>query len=347
MKKTILVSLILLCIPLLLSCSSERLANPFFDNAEEDTLEDATTLFLNYLEKINSLVEGYFPRSGSSLDAENIYNDPTFILNDIYSNDEIFRHEFVNYHLSDDRDYLDDFILSSIVSSASMHNPFVSAVTACDDIKEGEKCDVTSYNDNHYWDIQGLQYYMDNENLYLDFKSTYYSSDTLYHFVFLFYRDINYRQIMELSIGISDALEYSFETMAYVKLTFGEDLEEYNCNNCMPSDPTQGHLEYRYMQFAETSYNDLPSEIYKIHHTIDISVIDNVIYGTIYNGETNEAFYVTQRDGVSEASEYTKFIRNTLLVQYSSSYFKVNLNEILGWDKLIKTDEDFNQYKLV
>ncbi|MGD9910139.1 MAG: hypothetical protein AB7U79_06005 [Candidatus Izemoplasmatales bacterium] len=346
MKKTVVMILFFLCIPLFVSCSSERLANPYFDNADEDSLEEAYTLFNSYLEKIDTTIEAYFPRFVSNPSREYIYYDPTYILTDIYSNDVIYRHEFVNYHLSDDRIYLDDFILGYIVSSSSMHNAYVSAVSACEDIKEGEKCETSSYNNNHYWDIRGLEYYMDNGNLYLDFKATDYSDNTLYHYVFLFYQGIGYHHIMELSIGISDASESTYEMMAYVKLTIGEELEEYSCKNCMLSDPTQGYLEYRYIQFADTSYPNIPSDLYKIDHTIDISLKDNVIYGTIFNYETNEEFYVTQRDGVSKASEYTKYIRNTLLVHYSSTLFKVNLNEILGWDKLIKTDEGYNQYKL-
>jgi hypothetical protein len=43
---------------------------------------------------------------------------------------------------------------------------------------------------------------------------------------------------------------------------------------------------------------------------------------------------------------YEQYIRNTLVVKYSESSYRVNLQEVHGWDNLVKTPDENNSFQL-
>jgi len=327
-------------------CSANHLKNPYFENKKQNTFEEVYDVFFDYIQRITTTMETYYPRPYS--DREMYHEDGYITTADIFDED-IYRHEFYNYHLSDDRLYMSDSQLYYVMGQSTALSGLVNSYQYCDNIKEGKSCVETEDTDHGGFVKYGLLYYMEDENLYLDYMYTVNQSD-LYHFVFYFYQDqFTLRDTMEMTLHISGVKELSYDMMSYTKLEFGNSIEEYVCHDCDLNDASAGSLEYMYTKFKEGhlpySYETSNVETF-IHLELYDTLYDDFIRGDYFDGLKGELFSSQANNGFYETEKYAKYIRNTLVVEYSSSYYKINLNEVLGWDLLMKLPDQYNQYHL-
>jgi hypothetical protein len=134
--------------------------------------------------------------------------------------------------------------------------------------------------------------------------------------------------------------------MSYTKLVFGKSSEEHICNQCDPNNPTEGSLEYLYTKFKEKPYQSYAYETSNIESFLHLTILDDYTYGDVFDGETGELFNCRTQEDLLVTRSYAKYIRNTLVVDYSSYHYLVNLQEVLGWDNLVKIPEENNTYRL-
>jgi len=340
MKKAF-ITCVILSMLLLSGCSQKNLDNPYFENTSENTFEEAHGLFSEYMTRVRGTLEEYFPRTYQD---EAMYFEDGYINAQLFSKDRIYRHELYNYHLSDDRSYM-RYSQLYYLTDKTFYGGLSGIISECDTITEGESCVETRQLADPSLLKSGLTFYMEGNELYMEFMFSV-NVDTLYHYAFHFYEDEFMDDIMEMTLQIYNTSESTFETMSYTKLVFGKSLEESFCNYCDLNDPTAGSLEYLYAQFKEKPYQAYTYETSNILSFIHLNIMDDFTYGDVFNGETGELFNCRTQDNAFVTRSYAKFIRNVLVVDYSSSYYLVNLQEVLGWDNLVKTPDVNNSFQL-
>ncbi|MEW6607134.1 MAG: hypothetical protein AB1414_06720, partial [bacterium] len=183
MKKIYILFLILSTI-IFTGCAKRDLENPYFDNSKKDTFLDAYLLFTEYLERVKDHHIEYFPLSDSE---RALYDEDAYINTELLSKDQIYRHEFYNYHLSDDRSYMLDSQIYTIIETKLYRSS-----EKCKYITEGKQCLVTERADDNQLLKYGLIYYMEDDQLFIDYMYTEYihSSSYVYmnRYTFYFYQ---------------------------------------------------------------------------------------------------------------------------------------------------------------
>lgn len=318
---------------LLAGCSNSRLENSYFENTSSDSYDEAMSILFDKINLARGQLHTYYPRS--SQDSVMWFED-TYVNLQIWSKDTIYRHDLINYSLSDDRDYMrysDLYALDNYYASVYLPD-------SCSNIKEGELCTSTYDHSNYslnYPSRSGIRFYMDKDSLLVNSFYTV-NQSTLFNFIFYFYKNEDFKDVMEMTMLISNLSHSEYETISHTKLIYGVSETSYRFNNCTLSDIEQGSvsMEYLYTKFKEYSISDLK------HNEIDSFVhlyFNNAsTYGTIYDGSTHERYAVSARDEIYTASNYYQYIRNAEAIVYAPSYYKVNLSEVLGWDNIRRND---------
>jgi len=129
-------------------------------------------------------------------------------------------------------------------------------------------------------------------------------------------------------------------------MIFGVSEETFICSGCKVSDPSEGQLEYIYTKYKEKPYQSYEYETSNIEEFTRLHIFDGYVSGTFFNGLTGEKYEASMREDTFETSSYASFIRNTKVVEYTNTYYFVNLQEILGWDRLGKVSDENNAYLL-
>ena|GEM_PF-1587218 len=342
MKKTILVIQLFIIAISLSGCSNNQLDNDFFENTSEESFDEFYKVYSKKLSLANEQLDFYYPRPYQE---EVMWFEDGYLNAQLFNKDEVYKHEFYNYSLSDDRQfmrfsklyYLDELSLSRIVLEESF-----------DDIKEGVEYYNSSQTNDGKTVKSGLQFFIDDEELYYEFMYTI-NTTTLYHYVFHFYTNESWDDVMEMTLHISDVSETSYESMSYTKLISGKSEEVYVCNNCDVNNPEEGSLEYMYTKFREYDSDDYQRfDESDIESYFRVQFLKEHDYGTIFNGLTGERYDVSENDEGYSTNAYYEYIRDTNLVSYTPYHFTVNMYEILGWDKLVEIDipNEYNTYQL-
>jgi len=337
MKKA-LIMIMILCLLFLSGCVGKRLENAYFANTKEDSFEEAYFLFSDYVNRVKNDMEEYYPRSSQY---EALWEEDSFINAQLLGKDSIYRHEFYNYHLSDDRLFMRYSQLYYVIDATLIWNGLLGMHDQCDSIKEGERCDVTEQSSKY-----GLIFYKEGNELYLEFMFSQ-NPPKLFYFVFHFYENDQLEDVMEMTLHIPNLGYSSFETMSWTKLVFGKSVEEYLCNGCDPEDASKGSLEYLYTEWKEKPYQTYAFETSNVESFIHLYLLNGTTYGEIFDGSTGELFDATVSNGTFESRSYAKYIRNTLVVDYSPTHYLVNLQEVLGWDRLEKIPDESNAFRLM
>ena len=338
MKKMILLILTMLVGISLLGCSSEHLENEFFENTKEDSFDEFYQVYSRKLSLASDQLHTYYPRSSRE---EVMWFEDDYVNAQLFNKAEIYKHEFYNYTLSDDRQfmrysnlyYLDEILLTKI----SIENSY-------DEIKEGERYFTVSESSYGNTVKKGLQFFIEDEELYYDFHYTV-NQTTLFHYAFHFYVNENLDDVMEMTLHISNIDETSYKRMSYTKLIFGVSEETYICNSCDIDSADDGSLEYMYTKFHDYKNN---FEYSNIESFIRFELLKDNYSGTIFNGLTGERYDVKESNGEYMTDTYYEYIRNTNLVSYSPSHLKINLLEVPGWDRLVEIEipNEINTYQL-
>lgn len=324
-------------------CSSKHLDNEYFENTKDDSFDEFYQVFSGKLFLASNQYHTFYPRSSRE---EVMWFEDGYVNAQLSNKVEIYKHEFYNYTLSDDRQFMrysNLYYIDEIRFTKSIiENTF-------DEIKEGEKYFTASETSDGNTVKSGLQFFIEGEDLYYDFYYTI-NQTTLFHYTFHFYVNENHDDVMEMTLHLSNVDETSFNIMSYTKLIFGVSEETYICNNCDVDSADEGSLEYIYTKFKEHKYNEYQNnfEYSNIESFIRFELLKDNYYGTIFNGLTGERYDVRKSNNEYMTDAYYEYIRNTNLVSYSPSHFKINLLEIPGWDKLVKIEipNEMNTYQL-
>lgn len=330
----------IVCILALSGCSGRALANPYFENTHKNSFQEAHALFDDYHDRLSEMMEMYYPRGNQQ--SAMWYTDG-YLASQLSTKERIYRHEFYNYHLSDDRSFMRYSQLYYVLDSTFIGG-LLQSYDACNTIEEGQKCVESDRTTQNALVKHGLTYYMEDENLYLDFMFTV-NQSILFHYVMYFYVDEYVNKTMEMTLHISNVIESDYEEMSYTKVIFGKSVEEYICHNCDVDDMNQGYLEWMSTEFKE-AHLPYTYETNNIETFAHITVLNDHIYGDYFNGSTGELYRGEGSTGEYDITSFTKYIRNTMVVDYSSSHYRINLNEVLGWDQLVKIPDTYNQYQL-
>ena len=341
MKKIWITCTFISLLLLFFGCSQKKLDNPYFENTSENTFEEAHGLFNEYMTRVRGTLEEYFPRVYQD---EVMYFEEGYINAQLSSKDRIYRHELFNYHLSDDRSYMRYSQLYYLTDN-TFFGGLSGIISECDTITEGENCVETRQLADPSLLKSGLTFYMEGNELYMEFMFSV-NVNTLYHYAFHFYEDEFMDDTMEMTLQIYNTSESIFETNSYTKLVFGKSLEESFCNHCDINDSFEGSLEYLYAKFKEKPYQAYSYETSNILSFIHLTISNDYTYGDVFNGETGELFNCRTQDDAFVTQRYEQYIRNTLVVKYSEYSYLVNLQEVLGWDNLVRIPEEFNTYLL-
>ncbi|MEW6608137.1 MAG: hypothetical protein AB1414_11945 [bacterium] len=337
MKKIIILIFTILVGISLSGCSNKHLENEYFENTKDDSFDEFYQMFSKKLSLASNQLHTFYPRSSREV----IWYEDSYVNAQLFSKEDIYKHEFYNYTLSDDRQFMYD---SNLYYLDDMRFSKTSIENSYDEIEEGKRYFTVSetYDGNTVKD--GLQFFMEDEELYFDFYYTV-NQTTLFHYTFHFYVDENLDDVMEMTLHFSNIDETSYTRMSYTKLIFGVSEETYICNSCNNNSTEDGSLEYIYTEFNDDQNS---FEFSNVEAFIRIDLSKNNHHGTIFNGLTGERYDVRKSEGEYMTDAYYEYIRNTNLVSYSPIHFKINLLEILGWDKLTEIDipNETNTYQL-
>jgi len=323
-------------------CTPNRLENSYFENTSSDSFSDAIEIYDGKINRALNVLKTYYPRSGHD---EVMWLEDSYINLQISSKDVIYRQDFINYHLSDDREYMrysDLYYLLDYSTSRIFPDQ-------CSDIKEGELCiqvyDTHDIYPMNYPSRSGIRFYMDGDSVLINHFYTM-NQATLYNYIFYFYKDESYRDVMEMTLLISNLSHSEFQTISHTKLVFGDYEETYRFKNCTTTELNDGTLEmeYLYTKFKDYDTSDLKHN--EINSFIHLYINIGSTHGTIYDGLTKEKYDVSYHDGNYSAYNYTQYIRNTEVVSYFADYYKVNLQEIIGWDNLRRNQNGTRTFDL-
>lgn len=320
MKKILLLFCTVVLVVSLVGCKDQSmLENEYFENTENDSLEDALELYSSNGWNIADYYEETYRKP---------YTERALQYNDDYirvpHSDSYYRYEFINYHLSDDRAYLSYTELWFFGDQDRYMNSFIDY--DCDKISEGEVC-------TNEGNTKSFSFQMDGENLLINYTVINYGY-TKESYEIYFYSTTESALNLEFRVYEETTRDgETYEERTYTKFVYRKYEEEYKYSNRVGSS-SLGVVEYRY-------YDIDTMDLFTYSQWDDRQNIE------VFDKETNELFDLTKNDQNDYYFGYSEFVRNTLKVQYIplGNYFRINLSEVDGWDR-IDYEDNSHKYKV-
>lgn len=316
MKRILIIFLLLFIIPLGGCRSQDLLDNVYFDNAEFDSIYEFFGVADNHIDYVDDYYED---TNREPYVGRRIGDDDGYINWEPSEEGEIQRHEMLNYHMTDTREYR----MYSEIYHLTEHFWYVKSLAlagcASNSLVEGEVCEPES-------DLLSFQYFVEGNNAFASYKYKHAQSTIEIDFLFIYdfpevYLDFNYKRVVTETGELSRVSHVEYMSNEFEKVEVFE-----------PSslDEPDGVYKYSYWDFETGDYTTMrkySSEYFRLGR---------------YVGETDEFFSMTIDDSPDRRFAYEKYIRETRILSYYDklSYF-YNLNELPGWDRAVLRDDNF------
>ncbi len=320
MKRLFIVALLLVVLPL---AGCTKLSNEYFENNTLNHVDDAMDLFEGYT---NHMMEYYienYPIISEMFDIKTADSYIPFT----GSLDSIQRHELLNYHLTDNRGYLVNNHMTTVLEQIAYIYSF--GISECPNAKEDKVCTSDELPGT------SIRVLMEDKEVIVEYTKivdteyyTQYKATYFYHFRYeeeLLVLDFSYE---ETSIDTDEA---------YLSMYL------YYKENTVEQSKYRTHYESdnSYYKEVEINFNLLSMDYTKKVETHESASI------SYYNNENNEKFSIEVENGDYRNFAYTIYNGTKKIVSLinDKTLYAVNFSEVAGWDFLELTSGE-NEYNI-
>lgn len=318
---------ILLFLIIVLSLSGcTKLDNELFENETLNHLDEALEYINIYSDKLTTYYEKNYPEFEDHGDPS-ILDKPSYIDSSIDSN-SFYRHELINYHLTDHRFYKSTTSNDIDIARKAILEIKDFAVTNCNEsLKEGKKCtEEGSYRE--------LSFVMENDNIVLDFQNYNESNAETLTYYFHIKTDINNRMILTFHY---EKVDEDKENKEKVILYYEEGI-------LLEGSYYELSVHHPEGLFIKTYTDLLKNDYYYQIYTVDE---DRLGY---FNANEQALYQISKIDDHFANFYYQEFHGNKWTIEYRETIgnFKgsINIMEFPNWDRVDRENvtDDYRLY---